>query len=110
MARFLEGLGELQPTGDRIYAFYDVVVPAMVERYRSYLERTDHLLDEPSVRVIERILNGYARAQRERDEFCKELEPQPRHNQQIEDGWKKHLAAIADFVPHGADGALARAS
>lgn len=110
MAVFLEGLGELQQTGDRVHVFYDVVVPAVVERYRSYLNRTDHLLDEPSVRVIERILDGYARAQRERNDFCKELETLPRHDQQIEDRWKKHLAAIDDFVPHGADGALARAS
>ncbi len=110
MANFLEGLSKLQKTGDRVYVFYDVVVPAVVGRYQSYLDRTDHLLDEPSVRVIEHILDGYARAQRERDEFCKELEMQPRHDQQTEDGWKKLLAAIDDFVPHGADGTLARAS
>lgn len=110
MSAFLERIRDLHQTGDRIYVFYDVVVPAMVERYRSYLDHTDRLLDEPSVRVIERILDGYARAQRERDEFCNELETKPLHNSQIEDGWKKHLAAVADFVPHGADGALARAS
>ena len=110
MAGFLQGLRELQETGDRIYVFYDLVVPAMVERYRSYLDRTDRLLDEPTVRVIERILDGYTRAQHERDDFCKELETQPGHNGQIEDGWKKHLAAVGEFVSHGVDGALARAS
>lgn len=109
MANCLEGLRELQRTGDRIHVFYDVVVPAVVERYRSYLGCTDHLLDEPSVRVIERILDGYARARRERDEYCKELETQPRHDQQLEYRWTKQLASLGEFVPHGADGALARA-
>jgi len=110
MAAFLEGLSELQQTGDRIHVFYDVVAPAVMERYRSYLHCTDQLLDEPSVRVIERILERYSRAGRERDEFCKILERQPRYDEQIEDGWTKRLATIGDFVPHGADGALARAS
>jgi hypothetical protein len=109
MAALLEGLRGLQKTGDRIYVFYDVVAPALVERYRSYLKMTDSLLDEPSVRVIERILDGYARAQREREQFCKEFDP-PGHDVQIEDGWKRQLAMIAEFVPHGTEGALARAS
>lgn len=109
MAAFLETLREVRQTGDRIYVFYDVVVPAMAERYRDYLNLTDPLLDEPSVRVIERILEGYVRAQRERDEFCEELQTQLTHDPAIEDRWKQ-LAAIAEFVRHGADGALARAS
>jgi len=109
MATLLEGLRGLQSTGDRIYGFYDVVAPALVERYKRYLSETDHLLDEPSVRVIERILDGYARMQREREEFCGEFNP-PKHDPRREDGWNKQLAAIAEFVPHGSDGALARAS
>ncbi len=109
MAVFLEGLRRLQNTGDRIYVFYDVVAPALMDQYRSYLKRTDPLLDEPSVRVIERILDGYARAQREREEFCKEFSP-PRHDCQIENAWKMQSAGITEFVPHGPDGALARAS
>src|ERR1700692_690041 len=110
MAEFMEGLRGLQNTGDRIFVFYDVVAPAVVERYQDYLNRTDHLLDEPSVRVIERILDGYARVQRERDEFCAELDTQPRHDRRVDVEWEQSLAAIAEFVPHGADGALARAS
>lgn len=110
MAAFVEGLPRLQETGDRVHIFYDVVMPAVAERYQTYLDGTDHLLDEPSVRIIERILDGYARAQRERHEFCIELTIQLRHDQQIEDKWKKQLATIDDFVPHGADGTLARAS
>lgn len=109
MAACLEGLRGLQGTGERIFVFYDVVAPALVERYREYLQRTDSLLDEPSVRVIERILDGYVRMQRERAEFCREFNP-PRHDAKIEDGWKRQVAAVGEFVPHGADGALARAS
>src|SRR6266513_3169971 len=35
MAVFLEGLRRLQNTGDRIYVFYDVVAPALMDQYRS---------------------------------------------------------------------------
>jgi hypothetical protein len=109
MVSFLEEVRKLEPTGERIDAFYDVVAPAMVERYRGYLQRTDELLDEPTVRVMERILGGYERMLRERAEYCAELEAQPNHDAKIGDRWRHYLAA-AEFVPHGADGSLARAS
>jgi hypothetical protein len=82
----------------------------MLEQYGIYLDLSDPLLDEPSVRVIERILTGYARMQRERDDFCKELATQLRPDQLTEDRWKRQLSTVAEFVPHGAEGALARAS
>jgi hypothetical protein len=81
----------------------------MVERYRAYLERTDHLLDEPSVRVIERILDGYARMLRERAEFCGELATPPKHDEKAAERWSQ-LLSVPEFVPHGAAGTLARAS
>jgi hypothetical protein len=109
MVSFLEEVRSLEATGERIDAFYDVVAPAMMARYRGYLERTDALLDEPSVRVIERILSGYERMLRERAEYCAELETPPSHDERIGERWQ-HYLAVAEFVPHGAAGSLARAS
>jgi len=108
MVAFLEEVSKLEQTGERIDAFYDVVAPAMMQRYRSYLEDTDALLDEPSVRVIERILSGYERMLSERKEYCSELDAPPKHDERIGERWAQYLGD-ADFVPHGPEGTLARA-
>ena len=110
MAGWLETLRQLEPTGDRIACYYDAVLPAMEERYRQYLQSTDHLLDEPSVRVIERILDGYARQQHERRQYCSELAQPPEPAQSATTDWIEQGAPSAEFVPHGAEGMLARAS
>ena len=63
----LDGLSALTGTAQRIAGFYDGILPDLDARYRRYLEQTDALLDEPTVRIIERILLDYARMRTERD-------------------------------------------
>jgi hypothetical protein len=109
MAAFLAALREAEKTGDRLYAYYDVVIPAMVERYQAYLDSTDPLLDEPSVRILERILDGYARQRRERPQYCAEFPTPMEHDPKIERAWDERRAAAGDFVEHGVEGTLARA-
>lgn len=46
---------------ERVEAFYDVFAPDLATRYRAYLVATDPFLDEPSVRVVERILADFPR-------------------------------------------------
>jgi hypothetical protein len=43
----------LQPTAERIAAYYDALLGALSEGYETYLERTDRLIDEPTVVIIE---------------------------------------------------------
>jgi hypothetical protein len=61
----LEQLAAVQGASQRIAALYDVVLPRLGERYRAYLAQTDTLMDAPTVRVMERILDTQARMQRE---------------------------------------------
>ena len=42
-------------TPRRLGAFYDGLLPGLAARYRSYLERTDSLMDAPTVRILERL-------------------------------------------------------
>jgi hypothetical protein len=58
---FLAELAAVRPTAQRIAAVYDVFLPALAARYRRYLERTDHLSDAPTVRILERDLADTAR-------------------------------------------------
>ena len=52
----LELVREQQATGDRIAAFYDGLLPDLEARYRRYLNGIDPINDEPTVRIIERLL------------------------------------------------------
>jgi len=48
-------------TPRRLSAFYDGLLPGLAARYRSYLERTDTLMDAPTVRVLERVSESESR-------------------------------------------------
>jgi hypothetical protein len=61
----LEQVAAVQGAPRRIAAMYDVVLPRMSERYRRYLAQTDTLMDAPTVRVMERILDAHARMLRD---------------------------------------------
>src|SRR4026207_1505398 len=53
--RILEELCNVAESSDRLVGFYDVLLPALQNRYQNYLKETDPLMDAPSVRILERI-------------------------------------------------------
>jgi hypothetical protein len=57
----LDDLAATSGTAERLSALYDGFLPRLEQRYRSYIEETDALLDAPSVVIIERILHEMAR-------------------------------------------------
>ena len=63
----LDDVDAIGDTGDRISAFYDVLLPGIGARLRAYLETTDDLMDGPTVRIIDRILYDHTRMIRESD-------------------------------------------
>lgn len=72
---YLDFLGEvdaLTDTAQRISAYYDVMMPALARRSREYMDRTDRLLDAPTIRIFERITFDLERILRE----CAELRAQ----------------------------------
>ena len=69
----LTELSEAKETPQRIAGFYDLVLSALVRRHRDYLDRTDALMDAPTVRVLERILDDEARMLRESHELRHQL-------------------------------------
>lgn len=69
------GLNALAATTDthgRLAGCYNGLVPQLESLYRDYLSRTDGLLDEPSVRILERALTDLARLRREADDLRRE--------------------------------------
>jgi len=71
----LRELAVLERTEERLFGLYELVLPDLERRYRSYLDDVDHVLDGPSVVVIENILADLARQRREADELRRELSP-----------------------------------
>jgi len=66
----LTGAGE---TSQKLAALYEAILPSLGKRYRSYVVRTDALMDAPSVRIIERILADQSRMIREYKELISAL-------------------------------------
>jgi hypothetical protein len=106
-AKFLEEFAATEPTPRKISGFYDVILPALATRYQRYLASTDRLLDEPTVRVMERILDEFTRMQGESRALQDEL-PQLQLNETV---WTARLAALEsadyDIVAHRAAAAVA---
>lgn len=48
-------------TARRLQGFYDVLLPGLAVRYRAYLQQIDTLMDAPTVRILEQMLDVQAR-------------------------------------------------
>jgi hypothetical protein len=97
---FLEDFARTSATAEKIHGFCDGVLPGLAARYRAYLDRTDRLLDEPTVRVVQRILDDFTRMQSESQRLRDEL-PELRP---VDQKWLERLrqleAAEADMVAY----------
>lgn len=71
--RFLDELAATVETDKRIAGFYDCMLPALERRFRDYLQRVDTLLDEPTVRILERIIGDAARMANESKTLQEEI-------------------------------------
>jgi hypothetical protein len=72
-ASVLENAAELTQTASRVGVVYDAIVPDLVRRYRAVLAESDPIVDQPSVRLIERILGDLDRLAVERRELLADI-------------------------------------
>jgi hypothetical protein len=86
---FLRDVANLTDTRQRVAAVYDVILPALTARFRTYLSRTDSLLDAPTVRILDRIMADEARMIGEGRDLCKEVS----ELQLGDSAWTQALAA-----------------
>lgn len=89
--RALEMLSSTPGTAERVEGFYQGFLPTLEARYRDYLAGSDRLLDEPSVRIIERILIDLERLRSEREELGRQ-----RPDLKLKDpSWPSRVATLA---------------
>ena len=92
----LRDVATLDASADRIAAFYDVVFPGLQARYRRYLDSTDTLMDEPTVRILEHALFDATRMAAERERLVGRL-VLPASTLGVAD-WRAREAACADLA------------
>ena len=98
--RALASLAAVMPTGDRIAVFYDAVVPDLARRFDAYLAATDQLLDEPTVRILERAQLDLRRMREQRDALLTERPDLGRHDAAACVKLAAALSAVTDFVEY----------
>jgi hypothetical protein len=101
-------LAAVEDTPGRLQAVYEVILPGLTSRYQQYLRDSDSLLDEPSFRVIEGILNDYARMRKESEQVRAELRETLEFDPERAEQWSRQETAINDFVVQGNGSTLAR--
>jgi len=101
-------LASVEDTTGRIQAVYDVVLPGLAARYQQYLENSDSLLDEPSFRVIEGILNDYKRMQKESEEVRAALGETLAFDPERAQQWSRKESLVTHIVVQGSGSTLAR--
>jgi len=95
----LAEVSALTSTAERISHFYDGILPALAQRYRTYLERTDTLLDEPTVRILRHLMHEQERMIRESRELLEQLPKLAAGNDSTE-GFRGRESAIEQFAVH----------
>jgi hypothetical protein len=104
---FLTNFAATAGTQEKISGFYDAFLPGLAARYERYIAATDSLLDEPTVRVIKRILGDFARMREERDTLIADLPRLALNNKEWPESLARSEAAETSIVMHRGAAAVA---
>jgi hypothetical protein len=95
----LTDAAELEPSGDRVNIFYDVLHAGLGDRYREYLANTDALMDEPTVRILDVALRDQERMGLERRRYVSMASALQSDARVAE--WRDRERALDAIVAHG---------
>jgi len=96
----LAELAETAETPKRVVGFYDAVLPDLLARFSSYLERVDQLLDAPTLRILDRITSDVGRMTAESRSLRDELPALGLVEGDWLSGFRNRLAAMGDVVQY----------
>lgn len=94
----LDAVAAETDTARRLAGFHDVLLRGLFARYERYLEATDSLLDQPSVRLVESIMGGHLRMTSESRHLRDELEPLHLRDREWIDALSRADAGIGRIV------------
>jgi hypothetical protein len=70
---FLKEIAKGANTADRTASLYDGVIPGIIARFKDYIARTDSILDEPSIVILQRHIVDLERQRVDAAELQREL-------------------------------------
>lgn len=82
-------------TARRLGSFYDVLLPGLAARYRAYLEQTDTLMDEPTVRVLHQVQDAQSKMVKQ----CRGLRTDFPALGNVDAGWLAALKVRESKIP-----------
>ena len=92
----LDELAMLETTADRVNAVYEVLIPDLLHRYQEGQRHADPLLDQPTIRLVDRITADLTRLPHERHELLTDAPVK------VDAGWvnrwRQRLAAESEFT------------
>lgn len=91
-------VAESTDTGERVDGFYAAIVPCLLGLYERYLQGADLLMDEPTIRILERAVADLARMRREREELRTDWPALA-----APDAWVRQITGALDAVPEVVD-------
>jgi hypothetical protein len=97
--RALTRFASAHSAAERMDALYGGLIPALTRIYREYIDETDHLMDDGSVRILERAIADFERMQRDREALATER-PDIRSMETALVAEIRALAATTDVVDY----------
>jgi hypothetical protein len=97
---WLAEFARITDSSERVAGFYDAVLPALERRYADYLERTDGLLDAPTVRILRHLGAEQARIIGEGEQLRRQLPQLPELPRAFAANLLSQERATGDFVVH----------
>ncbi|HEX9580954.1 MAG TPA: hypothetical protein VF970_07600 [Gemmatimonadales bacterium] len=94
----LETMAGAAGTPERLDGFFEVLMPDLGSRCRRYLDETDHLMDEPTVRILERVLADFTRMRRDREQLGQERPDLPTADRAWLERLRRMAASARDYV------------
>lgn len=108
--QILRNVSAYSNSRDRIECFYNIVLPDLERRHAYYLENTDRLQDEPTVRILERIQADDQRMRSEAEAVLRDCPALPKTSvPSLAGDLPFDKCGLAEFVRSGAQSTLARA-
>jgi hypothetical protein len=99
-AALLAEVSSAKTAAGRMSSLYDGLLPGLSARYKTYLDVTDSLLDEPSVRIVQRIVTDLARMTEESRELRAALPHLNIADKSLSAGLATREMLVANIVSH----------
>jgi hypothetical protein len=96
-AEVFEACRKSATAGERVACIYDALIPDLAERYAEAVTDADPILDQPTIRIVDRVRRDLDRLLAERQDMLRGVQLQPVDAAWL-DGLRAQFKAARDYV------------